>query len=40
MFTTMAWSIWNNRNLFKHEGKCKPKKIIAREAVRYAEEFR
>ena len=39
-FATIAWCIWNNRNLYKHEGRCKPAKVLAREAIRYAEEYR
>ena len=30
--------IWNNRNTFKHEGKCKDPKKIAMEAKEYAKE--
>ena len=33
-----AWMIWNNRNTFKHEGKCKDPKKIAMEAKEYAKE--
>jgi len=40
VFATTAWSIWNNCNHFKHEGKCKLAKIIVRDAIRYSEEFR
>ena len=39
-FATIAWCIQNNRNLYKHEGRCKPTKVLAREAIRYAEEYR
>ena len=31
-FAITAWLIWNNRNSFKHEGKCKDAKRIAKEA--------
>ena len=31
MFAIIAWQIWNNRNKFKHEGKCKESKRIVRE---------
>ena len=40
VFATMAWRIWNNHNLYKHEGKNKPAKTIVYEAIRYAEEFK
>lgn len=32
LFANMAWHIWNNRNAFKHEGRCKEAKSIAKEA--------
>ena len=32
LFAITAWLIFNNRNSFKHEGKCKEAKIIAKEA--------
>ena len=35
-----AWKIWNNRNVFKHEGLCKQPKQIAEEARNYTEECR
>ena len=40
MFATTAWSIWSNRNRYKHEGKFKPRKIVVKEVTRYVEEFR
>nr|XP_023914149.1 uncharacterized protein LOC112025707 [Quercus suber] len=39
VFATTAWSIWNNRNSFKFEGKFKPGKRIVSEVARYVEEF-
>ena len=36
LFRSTAWMIWNNRNTFKHEGKCKDPKKIAMEAKEYA----
>ena len=36
----MAWSIWSNRNRYKHEGKTKPAKVIVNDVVRYVNEFR
>ena len=38
LFTIMAWMVWNNRNAFKHEGRCKDPKKIAMEAREYAKE--
>ncbi|XP_023927441.1 uncharacterized protein LOC112038812 [Quercus suber] len=32
LFAITAWLIWNNRNSFKHEGKCKEEMRIAKEA--------
>ena len=32
LFAIMAWLIWNNRNSFKYEGKCKEARRIAKEA--------
>ena len=40
VFEILVWSIWNNRNLLKHEGTCKADKTIVRDAKRYVEEFR
>ncbi|KAK9987217.1 hypothetical protein SO802_032168 [Lithocarpus litseifolius] len=39
-FATTAWCIWNNRNLYKHKGRCKPTKVLASDAIRYTEEYR
>ncbi|XP_075653510.1 uncharacterized protein LOC142623911 [Castanea sativa] len=36
----MAWSIWNNRNKYKYEGKLKPAKTVVSDVTRYVEEFR
>lgn len=40
VFATLAWSIWNNRNLFKYKGTCKAANTIVRDARRYVEQFR
>lgn len=32
LFAITAWLIWNNRNSFKYEGKCKEARRIAKEA--------
>lgn len=40
LFATTAWGLWRNRNAFKHEGKCRPARCIAREAGRFVEEFK
>lgn len=40
VFAILVWSIWNNRNLLKHERTCKAAKTIVRDAKRYVEEFR
>lgn len=40
LFATMAWGIWKNGNLVKHEGRCKLAKTIARDVANYVEEFR
>ena len=40
LFATIAWALWNNRNSFKHEGRCKQAKSIARDLAKYVEEFR
>ena len=39
-FATIAWCIWKNRNAMKFEGRIKEGKMVAREAVLLAEEFR
>ena len=39
-FATTTWCIWNNQNPYKHEGRCKPAKVLASEAIRYTEEYR
>lgn len=37
LFAITAWMVWNNQNLFKHEGRCKnPKRIV--DAREYAKE--
>ncbi|KAL0007228.1 hypothetical protein SO802_008730 [Lithocarpus litseifolius] len=38
LFAITAWMVWNNRNVFKHEGRCKDPKRIASEAKEYAME--
>ena len=38
LFTIAAWMIWNNRNNFKHEGRCKESKRIALEAREYMQD--
>lgn len=40
LFATIAWSLWNHRNLVKHGGQCKETSKIAREATEYIKEFR
>ena len=35
VFAIIVWHIWNNRNVFKHEGKCKEVNRIAKEAWEY-----
>ena len=40
IFATTTWCLWKNRNLFKHEGRCKQTKTIAREAEILVKEFR
>ena len=35
LFAIAVWMIWNNRNNFKHEGRCKEPKRIALEAREY-----
>ena len=32
LFAITTWLIWNNRNSFKYEGKCKEARRIAKEA--------
>ena len=39
LFAITAWMVWNNRNAFKHEGRCKDPKKIAMEANEYAKEM-
>ena len=39
IFAPTAWCLWKNKNLFKHEGRCKQTKTIAREAEILVEEF-
>ena len=38
LFAITAWMVWNNKNTFKHEGRCKDPKKIAMEAKEYAKE--
>ena len=38
LFAIAAWMIWNNRNNFKHEGRCKESKRIALEAREYMQD--
>ena len=38
LFAITAWMVWNNRNTFKHEVRCKDPKKIAMEAKEYAKE--
>lgn len=38
LFAITAWMIWNNRNMFKHEERCKDPKRIAMEAREYAKD--
>ena len=38
LFAITAWMVWNNKNAFKHEGRCKDPKKIAMEAKEYAKE--
>ncbi|XP_075661709.1 uncharacterized protein LOC142631428 [Castanea sativa] len=38
LFAITAWMVWNNRNVFKHEGRCKDPKRIAMEAREYAKD--
>ena len=38
LFATIVWMVWNNRNVFKHEGSGKDPKRIAMEAREYAKE--
>ena len=39
LYATTAWGIWKNRNLFKHEGRCKLARSVAREVANFVEEF-
>lgn len=38
LFAITAWVVWNNRNAFKHERRCKDPKRIAMSAREYAKE--
>lgn len=38
LFAITAWMVWNNRNGFKHEGRCKDPKKIAMETKEYVKE--
>ena len=38
LFAIMTWLIWNNRNSFKYEGKCKEARRIAKEAHELGQE--
>ena len=38
LFAITAWMVWNNRNMFKHEGRGKDPKRIALKAKEYAKE--
>lgn len=38
LFAITTWMIWNNRNMFKHEGRCKDLKRIAMEAREYVKD--
>ena len=38
LFAIAAWMIWNNRNNFKHKGRCKEPKRIALDAREYMQE--
>lgn len=38
LFAITTWMVWNNRNVFKNEGRCKEPKRIAKEAREYAME--
>ena len=40
LFATMAWGLWNNRNMIHHWGKCKSPELIAREVAAYTKEVR
>ncbi|KAL0011178.1 hypothetical protein SO802_006286 [Lithocarpus litseifolius] len=39
-FAITAWSLWNHRNLVRHEGQCKEASRIAKEASDYTKEVR
>ena len=39
VFATVAWSLWNNRNVIRHGGQGKQGRVIALEVRRYVEEF-
>lgn len=38
LFAITAWMVWNNRNGFKHERRCKDPKKIAMETREYVKE--
>ena len=38
LFAITAWMIWNNRNMFKHKGRCKEPKRISLDAREYVKE--
>lgn len=38
LFAITAWMVWNNRNRFKHERRCKDPKKIAMETREYVKE--
>ena len=38
LFAITTWMLWNNRNVFKHEGRCKEPKRIALDAREYVQE--
>ena len=40
LFAIMVWSLWNNRNTIRHEGRGKIVAKIVRMAVEYAKEVR
>lgn len=39
-FAVTAWSLWSNRNLAFHEGKCKSKENLIRSVAEYVEEIK
>ena len=40
LFAVTAWSIWNNRNMVIHEGKCKGNGVLIRAVAEYVAEIR